>query len=62
MLASPRGAYHIKAARFPADKDLSGFDFMAGEISEATVRQLHKCEFLDGTENVVLNRPGFTGG
>ena len=47
-------AYHIKAARFPAYKDLSGFDFMASEISEATVRQLHKCEFLDGAENVVL--------
>jgi len=47
-------ACHIKAARFPACKDLSGFDFMASEINEATVRQLHKCEFLDGAENVVL--------
>ena len=47
-------AYHMKAARFPAYKDLSGFDFMASEINEATLRQLHKCEFLDGAENVVL--------
>ena len=29
-------AYHIKAARFPACKDLSGFDFAASEINEAT--------------------------
>jgi hypothetical protein len=36
-------AYHMKAARFPADKDLCGFDFMASEINEATLRQLHKC-------------------
>jgi hypothetical protein len=47
-------AYHMKVARFPANTDLSGFDFMASEINEATLRQLHKCEFLDGAENVVL--------
>ena len=47
-------AYHMKAARFPAYKDLAGFDFMASEINEATLRQLHKCEFLDGAQNVVL--------
>lgn len=47
-------AYHMKAARFPAYKDLSGFDFAASEINEATVRQLHKCEFMDGAQNVVL--------
>jgi len=47
-------AYHMKAARFPAYKDLSGFDFAASEIRESLVRQLHRCEFLDGAENVVL--------
>jgi DNA replication protein DnaC len=47
-------AYHMKAARFPASKDLSGFDFMTSEINEATLRQLHKCEFLDGAQNAVL--------
>ena len=26
-------AYHMKAARFPAYKDLSGFDFAASEIN-----------------------------
>ena len=47
-------AYHLKAARFPAYKDLSGFDFAASEINEALVRQLHRCQFIDGTHNVVL--------
>ena len=47
-------AYHMKAARFPAYKDLSGFDFAASEINEALVRQLHRCEFMDAVENVVL--------
>ena len=47
-------AYHMKAARFPAYKDLAGFDFAASEINEATVRQLHRCEFMDGAQNVVL--------
>jgi len=30
-------AYHMKAARFPAYKDLSAFDFAASEIREASV-------------------------
>ena len=47
-------AYHMKSARFPAYKDLSGFDFATSEINEATVRTLHRCEFLDGAQNVVL--------
>jgi len=47
-------AYHMKAARFPAYKDLSGFDFAASEIREALVRQLHRWEFRDAAENVVL--------
>ena len=47
-------AYHMKAARFPAYKDLSAFDFAASEMREALVRQLHRCEFLDAAENVVL--------
>jgi DNA replication protein DnaC len=47
-------AYHLKAARFPAYKDLAGFDFAASEINEALVRHLHRCEFIDGAHNVVL--------
>ncbi len=52
-------AYHMKAARFPAYKDLSGFDFAASEINEATVRQLHRCELMDGAQNgVLIGGPG----
>eukprot|EP00919_Chromeraceae_sp_WS-2016_P068691 GHVR01162602.1.p2 GENE.GHVR01162602.1~~GHVR01162602.1.p2 ORF type:complete len:275 (-),score=36.74 GHVR01162602.1:190-1014(-) len=47
-------AYHMKAARFPAYKDISGYDFGASEVREALVRQLHRCEFMEAAENVVL--------
>jgi len=47
-------ARHMKSARFPACKDLSGFDFATSKINEATVGQLHRCEFMDGAQNVVL--------
>lgn len=44
----------MKAARFPACKDLSGLDFSNSEMNEARVRQLHRCECMDGAQNVVL--------
>jgi DNA replication protein DnaC len=47
-------AYQIKAARFPAYKDLTGFDFTSSEVAEALVRQLHAGEFMVGAHNVVL--------
>ena len=47
-------AYQIKAARFPVYKDLSGFDFASSEVNEALVRQLHRCEFIENADNVVL--------
>jgi len=47
-------AYQMKAARFPAYRDLAGFDFSLSQASEATVRQLHRCEFIDQAQNVVL--------
>lgn len=47
-------AYQIKAARFPAYKDLTGFDFAASEVNEAMVRQLHHGTFIDDADNVVL--------
>ena len=47
-------AYQIKAARFPAYKDLAGFDFASSEVNEAMVRQLYRGEFIDGADNVVL--------
>lgn len=47
-------AYQIKAARFPVYKDLTGFDFASSEVNEALVRQLHRCEFTEKAENIVL--------
>ena len=47
-------SYQIKAARFPAYKDLAGFDSTSSEINEAMVRQLHRGEFMAGADNVVL--------
>jgi DNA replication protein DnaC len=47
-------AYHMKAARFPVYKYLSGFDFAASGVNGATVRTLHLCKFIDGARNVVL--------
>lgn len=47
-------AYQIKAARFPAYKDLAGFDFAVSEVNEALVRQLHRGDFMDSADNVVL--------
>ena len=44
----------MTSARFPACKDLSGFDFATSKINKAMVRQLHNCELLDGARNVVL--------
>ena len=46
--------YQMKAARFPAYKDIGGFDFGCSPVSEPLIRQLHTCEFLDSGHNVVL--------
>lgn len=47
-------AYQLKIARFPAYRDLNGFDFSSSEINEALVRQLHRCDFIDDANNIVL--------
>ena len=47
-------AYYTKAARFPAYKDLTTFDFAASEVDEATIRQLHHGEFTNRTDNIAL--------
>ena len=47
-------AYQTKSARFPAYKDLTGFDFAVSEVNEVSVRQLHRVEFIDRADNVVL--------
>jgi len=46
--------YQMKAARFPAYRDLAGFDFTQSSADEALIRSLHRCEFLDDAQNVVF--------
>jgi DNA replication protein DnaC len=46
--------YQMKAARFPAYRDLTGFDFGQSAVDEALVTSLHRCQFLDDAQNVVL--------
>jgi DNA replication protein DnaC len=46
--------YQMKAARFPAHRDLAGFDFAQSSVDEALIRSLHRCEFLDDAQNVVF--------
>jgi len=46
--------YQMKAARFPAYRDLAGFDFTQSSADEALIRSLHRCEFLEDAQNVVF--------
>jgi len=46
--------YQMKVAKFPAFRDLTGFDFAQSETDETRVRALHRCEFLDEAQNIVL--------
>lgn len=46
--------YQMKVARFPAYRDLAGFDFSQSMVDEALVKALHRCEFTEEAQNVVL--------
>jgi DNA replication protein DnaC len=46
--------YQVKVARFPAYRDLSGFDFSQSVVNEALIRSLHRGMFMDNAENIVL--------
>lgn len=46
--------YQMKVARFPAYRDLTGFDFGQSPVDESLVKSLHRCQFLEDTQNVVL--------
>lgn len=46
--------YQMKVARFPAYRDLSGYDFRQSEVNEALIKALHRCEFMEEAQNVVL--------
>lgn len=46
--------YQMHIAKFPAHKDLAGFNFAESAVSEGQVKTLHRCEFLGEAENIVL--------
>lgn len=46
--------YQMKTARFPAYRDLTGFDFGQSTVDEALVKSLYRCLFLEDAQNVVL--------
>ncbi len=51
--------YQMRIARFPAHRDLAGFEFKDSTVNVAQVKTLHRCEFLDETENIVpIGAPG----
>jgi DNA replication protein DnaC len=51
--------YQMTAAKFPAYRDMSGFDFSQSEVDEALVRSLHRCEFTEEAQNTVfIGGPG----
>src|SRR5215469_1809136 len=45
-------AYQMTAARFPAHRDLKGFDFAQAHVDEALVRELSELSFLESAHNV----------
>ncbi len=47
-------AYQMTAARFPAHRDLAGFDFAQASVDEPLVRRLYGGEFIAAAHNVVL--------
>ena len=46
--------YQLKVARFPAHRDLAGFDFDQSSVSVSLIKALHQCDFLDESQNVVF--------
>ncbi|MCP4001595.1 MAG: ATP-binding protein, partial [Gammaproteobacteria bacterium] len=45
--------YQMKVARFPAYRDLTGFDFTQSEVNEELITALHHCEFMEEAQNIV---------
>jgi len=51
--------YQTKLAKFPAHRDLSGFNFAESQIDEPLIRGLHRCEFIEASQNIVfIGGPG----
>lgn len=46
--------YRMGLARFPVDKDLDRFDFVASPVNEMQIRNLHEGRFLSDHTNVIM--------
>ena len=46
--------YQMRAARFPAYRDRSGFDFSESAADEALLNSLHRCDFIADAHNIVM--------
>ncbi len=46
--------YQMTVAKFPAYRDITGFDFSQSPVDEALVKSLHRCQFLEDAQNIVL--------
>ncbi len=52
-------ANQMSSAKFPAHRDLAGFDFAASKVDEPLIRQLASTDFTDKAQNVVfIGGPG----
>ena len=52
-------AYQTTAARFPAHRDVPGFDFSQAKVDEALIHRLHGGDFINAAHNVVfIGGPG----
>jgi DNA replication protein DnaC len=47
-------AYQMRAARFPAHRDLAGFAFDQTRIDQTLVRNLHQLKFVESAQNLVF--------
>ena len=51
--------YQMKTAKFPSYRDLTGFDFKQSTVNEGLITSLHRCEFLEESQNVIfIGGPG----
>ncbi|MCB1842027.1 MAG: IS21-like element helper ATPase IstB [Halioglobus sp.] len=46
--------YQMTVAKFPAYRDITGFDFSQSPVDETLVKSLHRCQFLEDAQNIVL--------
>ena len=46
--------YQLKSAKLPVYRDLVGFDFEDTPIDQELIQSLHRCEFIEGSQNLVF--------